>query len=166
MLKIAYLHGLESNNIGPKNDWLQHIAIVYDPQINYHEKHIFQKILLEIKTFDPNLIIGSSMGGFFAYEIAKMLNIKAVLFNPALHSRSMNPDMDGLRSGKNKPATIFILGKSDEIIDPKVTLKINALEKNENVSTKILDHGHGTPFDVFQNEISDFITSNFENKVK
>ena len=163
MLKIAYLHGLESNNIGPKNDWLRQIANVYDPQINYHEKHIFQKIFLEIKNFEPNLIVGSSMGGFFAYEIAKMLNIKAVLFNPALHSRSMNPDINGILSGKNKPTIIFILGKNDEIIDPKVTLKMNALEKNKNVTTKILDHGHGTPFEVFQNEIRNFITLNFEN---
>jgi hypothetical protein len=30
-VKIAYLHGLESNNIGKKNDWLRTVASVYDP---------------------------------------------------------------------------------------------------------------------------------------
>lgn len=143
---------------------MRQIAHVYDPQIDYHETNIFQKLFLEIKRFEPNLLVGSSMGGFFAHEIAKILNIKAVLFNPALHSRSMDPDMNELISGKNRPEMIFILGKTDEIINPNVTMKMIALKKHEHVTTKILAHGHGTPFEVFQNEINGFIVSNFKNQ--
>jgi predicted esterase YcpF (UPF0227 family) len=66
--KIAYLHGLESNNIGIKNDWLRTISDVYDPLIDYRQPNIYQKIKNDLINFKPDLIIGSSMGGFFSYE--------------------------------------------------------------------------------------------------
>ena len=30
-MKIVYLHGLESNNVGPKNDWLKSNYDIFDP---------------------------------------------------------------------------------------------------------------------------------------
>lgn len=161
MIKIAYLHGLESNNLGPKNDWLRQISAVYDPFINYYESHIYQKLHLKIRAFKPDLLIGSSMGGYFAYEMAKNLNIKAVLFNPALHSRSMNPDITGHTSGQFFPKMQFILGANDPIIDSEKTIIILKNQGLQNFETKILDHEHGTPFDLFAQEITCFLDQNF-----
>lgn len=158
-MKIAYLHGLESSNINIKNDWLRTISSdVYDPLINYKKPLIYQKIKIDIIDFKPDLIIGSSMGGFFAYNLSRELDINSILFNPALHSRSFTPDMKGFYKFLHKPKTRFILGKKDDIIDPKTTIK---MMENESYSDFIiLEHGHRTPYDVFKNEILNFETGN------
>jgi hypothetical protein len=36
-VKIAYLHRLESNNLGEKNDWLKSYSELFDPCIDYKE---------------------------------------------------------------------------------------------------------------------------------
>jgi predicted esterase YcpF (UPF0227 family) len=156
-MKIAYLHGLESNNLGPKNDWLHSIYDVFDPYIDYYEVNIYQSLKTKIIEFKPDLIIGSSMGGYFAHEIAKELNISAVLFNPALHSRSFDPDMTGHFLGNNNPNMYLVLGEKDTIIDPILTL--NYIKKNNinNYTYTLLSHEHLTTVDVFKREINFFI---------
>lgn len=154
-MKIAYLHGLESNNVGPKNDWLRTIASdVYDPKIDYRKKGIYQKILKEVKDFAPDIIIGSSMGGYFAYKISKTLSIPALLFNPALHSRSIQPDMTGEKSAWNNPRTHIVFGKKDDVVDPQTTLN---LIDTTRVTHKTLGHGHQTPGKVFIDAVKEFI---------
>lgn len=153
-MKIVYLHGLESNNIGPKNDWLRTVSEVFDPKIDYRQKHIYKTLRDEIKLFQPDLLIGSSMGGYFAFEMAKELNIGAILFNPALHSRSFEPDMKGLETGKHKPYIHTVFGKEDTLINPDKTLVILKNEGFETFST--FEHGHKTPFKVFKNVIKRF----------
>lgn len=153
-MKIAYLHGLESTNIHPKNDWLRTISDVYDPLIDYRQPLIYQTIKNDIIEFKPDLILGSSMGGFFAYNLSRELNINAILFNPALHSRSFTPDMTGFQNLLYKPKTRFVFGEKDDIINVDKTID---MVKNEYSDFVILSHGHRTPYDVFKNEILDFI---------
>lgn len=154
-MKIAYLHGLESNNIGPKNDWLRTVSEVFDPKIDYRQKHIYKTLRDEIKLFQPDLLIGSSMGGYFAFEMAKELNRDAILFNPALHSRSFEPDMTGLETGSHKPHIHTVFGKEDTIINPDKTLDIL---KNEGLETyTTFEHGHKTPFETFKSVIESYI---------
>jgi hypothetical protein len=157
-MKIAYLHGLDSNNLGPKNDWLKSISELVDPHINYREKNIYQTLKSQISIFNPNIIIGSSMGGYFAYEIAKELNIAAILFNPALHSRSYEPDMTGLGIGKYKPSMYFIFGQNDAVINPVNTLNIIENDGYGNENTTLLTHAHDTPLETFKKEITFYIS--------
>jgi uncharacterized protein len=156
-LKIAYLHGLDSNNLGPKNEWLKKIYEVYDPLIDYREKNIYQKIKSQITEFNPDIIIGSSMGGFFAYEIAKEQNIKALLFNPALHSRSFEPDMHGYIEGNFSPSIHFVLGKNDSIINPFKTIEIIINDGYLVDNYSLLNHEHDTSLKLFQSEITNYI---------
>ena len=51
-MKIAYLHGLVANNLGPKNLWLKTICDLYDPQIDYRKKKIYTEIKKEILNFN------------------------------------------------------------------------------------------------------------------
>lgn len=156
-MKFAYLHGLDANNLGPKNIWLKTICELYDPQIDYRKKNIYFEIKNEIHNFNPEIIIGSSMGGFFAYELAKEMNIKALLFNPALHSRSYEPDMNGLKTTKTKPNIFCVFGKNDTIINPEKTITFLKNEGYGNENFKMLTHAHDTPFEVFKNEVSLFM---------
>jgi len=156
-MKIAYLHGLESDNTGPKNDWLRTIASdVYDPLINYKEKGIYKRILDEIREFGPDLILGSSMGGYFASRISKALAIPAVLFNPALHSRSFEPDTKGSGGEWHNPKTLVVFGSKDDLISPEKTLELLDTSK---VKTEFYDHGHRTPTKVFKDSVRKFAKS-------
>ena len=158
-LKTAYLHGLESNNIGAKNEWLRTFSDVYDPLINYWQKNIYLDIKNTLVKYNPDLIIGSSMGGFFAYNLAQELNIPAVLFNPAIHSRSFTPDLNGLEKCNFKPPIHFVFGEADDLIDPKTSIEIiakNGYTKNNYI---VLPHGHRTPYEVFVREISEFVSN-------
>ncbi len=156
-MKITYLHGLESNNISPKNDWLKSISDLFDPYIDYRENNIYQSLKSKIIAFQPNIIIGSSMGGYFAYNLAKELNIKAILFNPALHSRSFQPVTTGLENGRFNPFMQIILGKNDSVINPIKTLDFIKNEGYKNYDYSIFNHGHNTSFELFKSEIESFI---------
>lgn len=157
MIKIAYLHGLGANNLSPKNDWLKSFSNVFDPQIDYHEKNIYKNLKSQILDFSPKIIIGSSMGGYFAYKIARELNINAILFNPALHSRSMEPDIFGFENEKFQPIIYFVFGKNDTVINPRKTIDIIENEGYSSENYKIYNHEHDTPLEIFKEEISHFI---------
>ena len=160
-MKITYLHGLESNNLGIKNDWLKTYSELFDPYINYKESKVYQSLKKQIADFKTDIIIGSSMGGFFGYEIAKELNINAILFNPALHSRSMTPDMTGYQKGQYKPIIYFVFGQNDEVINPTDTIKLINNDEYKEKDYIILNHGHQTPYEIFKQEIINFTENKY-----
>ena len=117
-MKIAYLHGLESSidSSSLKIIWLNdNFSHVYTPSINYHNTNSFTNILTQIKKHKPDYIVGSSMGGYFAYLIGATLGIPTILFNPAVIGRSFDPIVDD----SNLKETIHnvFLGKTDEVIN-------------------------------------------------
>lgn len=147
-MKVAYLHGLESNGIGPKNDFLKKtFSKVYDPIIDYRDtENVWDTIYNDILKFRPDYIIGSSMGGWFAYNIGKKLGVPTLLFNPALHTRSINPNVD--TSGSKYPKHTLVLGSFDKVIDPVKTERLvkDSLTKI-NINREPI--GHRTPVNIF-----------------
>ena len=147
-MKIVILHGLESVSDCDKVKWLREQGHeVLNPKMIYASKYMYDNVLTDIKEFDPELIIGSSMGGYFAYEICKELNIPGLLFNPALHSRPHEPVISDTDK-PYAPTMHVILGKDDDVIDHKLTRKylwnnynnyyINEYEFGHRVSVDIL----------------------------
>ena len=122
-MKVWYLHGLESAPGGPKVDFLNEVADdVYAPAMDYTSHKAFGELYREItKKGKPDLIIGSSMGGYFADAIASHFGIKTILFNPALHSRSIDYNF---RYGKEGYKRTIVLGKDDTVILPERTKEI------------------------------------------
>lgn len=117
-MKIAYLHGLESSidSSSLKIIWLkENFDQIYAPTIKYHNKESFTSIIAHIKKHKPDYIVGSSMGGYFAYLIGATLEIPTILFNPAVIGRSFDPVVDD----SNLKETIHnvFLGKTDEVIN-------------------------------------------------
>ena len=117
-MKIAYLHGLESS-IDPsslKIIWLkENFDQIYTPTINYNNKESFNNIITHIKKQNPDYIVGSSMGGYFAYLIGATLGITTILFNPAVIGRSFDPVVDDSKI-KETTHNVF-LGKTDDLIN-------------------------------------------------
>ena len=149
MKKIVYLHGLESKAGGPKVDFLATKGMVYAPEMDYETLDLEE---LMGKIGKPDIIIGSSMGGYIADILGSQLGIDVLLFNPALHSRSIEFDFDGGTGygNKNYKRTI-ILGTEDDIINPEVTKKLWPVYDNSAKFEEIEGMGHRTSLDVFVN---------------
>lgn len=145
-MNVWYLHGLESSVGGPKVDFLKSVADrVFAPKMVYSNPNMF-KALLECARIDkPDLIIGSSMGGYFADALGSHLDVEVLLFNPALHSRTIEPE--GVTYGETNWKRNFVVGTEDDVIDPKATRVFKDLAKSW---TEVEGMGHRTSLTVFK----------------
>ena len=150
MKKVLYLHGLESKQGGDKVDFLASECAVYAPAIDYRVEDLHGKVHNIVSNFKPDLIVGSSMGGYVAHELAKAFNLPAILLNPALHSRSFEPDLDTFILSFDTSfheRQIVLLGKNDGVIDPELTKTILGDDKRFVIEEG--EHAHRTPLDIF-----------------
>ena len=150
-MKVAYLHGLESPNYGPKVDWLNDKFDTYVPKIDYRNEDAFENVLFGCRNAD--LIVGSSMGGYFAYLIGQHLSVPTLLFNPAVVSRTFDPVVE--LSNRNGTKNKVYLGKNDNVIKGS---KIKKYFSNEGVGSfryTTYDGGHRVPDEVFISAISE-----------
>ena len=149
-MNVWYLHGLESKAGGPKVDFLRKVSDkVFAPEIKYTNPNTFDVLLNLAKEDKPDLIIGSSMGGYYADAIASHFGINVLLFNPALHSRPIDTK---LPYGDNFGRKFTVLGMEDKVIDYKVSLDLIRKDKAFNASTDsilLVPMGHRTPLNKF-----------------
>lgn len=159
-MKITYLHGLESK-IDPKSEkiiWLNtNFELVYTPSINYRDDDTFNSLLTKIRVQKPNYIVGSSMGGYFAYLIGNTLEIDTILFNPAMINRPFDP--------KVKPTVLLgathqvFLGKDDTVVNG---LKVKSYLNRSGVGKFNFEEyqgGHRVPAHIFINSIKNKVTN-------
>jgi predicted esterase YcpF (UPF0227 family) len=148
---VVYFHGLESNAGGPKYKILKDTyGQVYSPQMDYAgNPNLFNQVYDNLKNQKIRIIIGSSMGGYFAYYLGKKLGCDTILFNPALPYRTtFNPTVD--TSGKRTSFSNVIIGKRDNIILPEDTLEwLTKNEKSSNYAIDYEENGHQTPVNIF-----------------
>lgn len=148
---IAYFHGLESSAGGQKVKFLNDVyGDVYAPAMEYSKNNsLFDQVYTHLKNSRTELIIGSSMGGWFSYWLGKKLGVDTILFNPALPYRtSFEPYVD--KSGNKRSFHHIVLGNQDTVIDPADTVKW--LTENEKVSSYRIDYenyAHRTPLNSF-----------------
>ena len=151
MKKVVYLHGLESKVNCKKVKYLRSIGFeVLNPRMDYEDPNCFVNTQYKIQEFQPDLIIGSSMGGYFAWFMGKYFETPVLLLNPALHSRSFDPVIDNW--GCELESKVYLItGKNDDVIDPNQTVEwltnYDCLDFNPN-NHIIGNHGHRTPVDM------------------
>ena len=157
MKKVLYLHGLESNQGGPKVDFLANEFIVHAPKMDYKDPDLNIKMFFTMQDLKPDLIIGSSMGGYVADILAEKYGIPAILFNPALHNRSFDPAIEYPIEGEQaelQERKVVVLGKNDEVIPPYIT-KI-MLKNNFNYKIVLEEMGHQVPLPIFIDTINKY----------
>ena len=147
MKKIVYLHGLESEPGGTKVSFLAEKGMVYAPAIDYKTLDLNEFIFT---LGMPDLIIGSSMGGYVADIIGSQLGVDVLLFNPALHNRTLIREFNEDYGSELYKRTI-VLGTEDKVINPELTKKLWSVKGNEAIHDEIEGMGHRTPLDVFIN---------------
>lgn len=149
MKKILYLHGLESKQGGKKVDFLTSKFITHAPSIDYRDENLEERLLGIMRDFNPDIIIGSSMGGYVGYLLSGIFDKECILFNPALHSRPFDPELK-LRvvKGNHPKNPNLILGMDDEVINYRETL--DYLDENEvRANIRIRKMSHRTPLNIF-----------------
>ena len=153
MKKILYLHGLESGQGGPKVDFLAKKTLVHAPELDYTRKDIFPFLISAIEEFQPDVIMGSSMGGYSAFILGALYKLPVVAFNPALHSRTLEPNFPKFVKNHIPDDMHIIIGEQDTVVDGSKTLdylKDHIKDKYMNTQIHhIKDMGHRVPLDVF-----------------
>ena len=146
-MRVAFFHGLESSHKSDKNSALAaEFDFVYDPPMDYKDSHLFERTLKAVKENNIDLLIGSSMGGYFAYCISTLTGIPTLLFNPTFVNRSMEPVT---HSGNIKSNHTVVLGSKDDVIDP-VQSRIWMTRKGVGrFDINWESNGHRTPIDIF-----------------
>ena len=145
-MNVWYLHGLESSVGGPKVEFLcENADKVFAPDMKYNHPWMFSSLLKMAKHIKPDLIIGSSMGGYFADALGSHIGTEVLLFNPALHSRSMEPE--GVTYGETNWERNFVVGTEDDVVDPKATRVYKDLAKSW---TEVEGMGHRTDLKTFK----------------
>jgi len=158
-MKVAFFHGLESPHRSKKNnvlDKLFYAKDVYAPAMDYKNPELYSIVLKHLEQHPVDLLIGSSMGGYFAHNLSTLVNVPTLLFNPAFHSRSFEPEH--IVSGQYRPLQIIVLGKNDTVVDPlKTTAYILQKEYDFPTGIAIENIEHRTPSDIFEKHVSRYI---------
>ena len=154
-MRVLYLHGLGSPSNGPKVEWLREEGHNVDsPDIDYTDDRSYEDIVKLTKHEKYDIIIGSSMGGWFAWNLGKELGTPVLLLNPALHSRSVNPTIGSWVGEDILPSKIYLaIGLEDDVIDPKKTMEW--LDENGKMDWDLKnavggEYGHRTSKHQFQ----------------
>ena len=161
MKRIFFIHGLESSNKSSKVDWMQSKGFdVLAPSMDYATNDsLFYQTLEKVLEFQPHLIVGSSMGGYFAYHIGSHYSTTLLLLNPALISRSFEPII--VPDGTEKSKIWALLGEQDDLISP--IQNFNILQ-SIGATIRMGKHGHRTPIEAFQGVFDELIKTTLYTK--
>ncbi len=159
-MNILYLHGLNGSLKPEKRNILEAYGTVIAPSIDYQNNSNAISWLYDSyadKSID--VVIGSSMGGFAGFHLSKLMQIPALLFNPALAARSVEQQTP-ITPSNNRNNISMVLGAKDTVIDPKGTLAFlgNTLSQKQRYKLTILPNlEHRIPVAVFEEAVDLFM---------
>lgn len=89
-MNIIYLHGFQSNSLSAKGQLLQQYCEqktnfqVHLPDLNVPPLQALQAMSTLIQRLEHPVLVGSSLGGFYAMQLVVQHALPAVLINPAM----------------------------------------------------------------------------------
>ena len=93
---LLYIHGLNSSALSKKATQL--IALMQSlglsdqlrvPELHHHPRHAMAQLEAAIAELGRPLLVGSSLGGYYATHLAQRHGLKAVLINPAVNPHQL-----------------------------------------------------------------------------
>lgn len=152
-MKILYIHGYNGAPNGPKLDMLRKKyrgATITAPLHDSIPDHVFKLLDEIVSDFDmcDDVIIGNSLGGFWASFFAIRYGVPALLINPVVApSQSLNrigcsfaedyvEYEKMVKTGKLVPRSV-LLARNDEVLDYRDALKYFACD----CEVKVLELG-------------------------
>ncbi|NIE96401.1 alpha/beta fold hydrolase [Acinetobacter sp. Tr-809] len=103
-MQIIYLHGFRSSPMSIKGQQLQQYCAQHDairvhlPDLNQSPNQVLQQLsqLIENLSQDKVVLVGSSLGGFYATYLVAKYGCAAVLINPAMRPWQLFEDLFGI----------------------------------------------------------------------
>ncbi|OTG64256.1 YqiA/YcfP family alpha/beta fold hydrolase [Acinetobacter silvestris] len=89
-MNIIYLHGFQSNAFSIKGQQLKNYCgqhstyTIHLPDLNMPPQQVIDNISNLIEQLDDVVLVGSSLGGFYATQLVAKYGVPAVLINPAM----------------------------------------------------------------------------------
>ena len=87
-MNIIYLHGFQSSTLSIKGQFIQAFCQnqhhVHLPDLNMPPEQVLAHVSEMIECLDQVVLIGSSLGGFYATQLVAKHAVPAVLINPAM----------------------------------------------------------------------------------
>ena len=182
MSKILYLHGFASCGEGNKSDLLKNYFgkdAVVSPDLPFAPLDAVAFIEERVKTSAFDLLVGSSLGGFYATYFAEKYNMKAVLINPSTQPwQTLAPyvgwqkrfcdeevfefksiyleDLKRLRSSVQNGDYLLLLQSKDEVLD------YSKAQSLYNAHRVIVEYGGNHRFENLDDYL--LMIENFKNK--
>ena len=101
-MNIIYLHGFQSSSSSIKGQLLKHYCEAHSgwqvhlPDLNMPPHLALEKLTALIQELDQVVLVGSSLGGFYATQLVAKLAVPAVLINPAMQPWQLFRDLFGV----------------------------------------------------------------------
>jgi len=164
-MRIVYFHGWGGHYNEVKAKILAKFGDeVYFPEIDYsNSRNLIQYYYNELCGNTPQLIVGTSLGGYLGFYVSNLLKCPSLLINPALFLKGgveLRPSTDSM-SHNFKEKEIIFSGKDEEIDVKRCIKSLKELGYDEQI--KIYDHlthqillGDCMFFDVFENCFTEF----------
>jgi len=98
-MNIIYLHGFQSSTLSIKGQYIQAFCQnqhhVHLPDLNMPPEQVLAYVSEMIACLDQVVLIGSSLGGFYATQLVAKHAVPAVLINPAMRPWQLFHDLFG-----------------------------------------------------------------------
>lgn len=101
---ILYIHGFNSSPASQKARQLVAAAVqlgleehVHVPALHHHPRQAMAQLEAAIVTLGKPLLVGSSLGGYYATHLAQRYGLKALLINPAVNPHRLFDGRFGLQ---------------------------------------------------------------------
>jgi len=145
VIKVFYVHGWgsEFDPTSDKVSALSELGEVHGVTVNWADGHrrVFDQLTEEIRTYQPDLLVGTSMGGYGVSHLGTELGIPFVAINPAIRPYETLMDRVGVGTdyyGREYELTwqtvsafpefatggcgLVLLAMDDDVIDARETI--------------------------------------------
>ena len=183
---ILYLHGYDASSQGTKPNILREVCkenrlLIPDLPLDPQECLSLSEDTLKTASNDT-IIIGASLGGFYAYYLASKYKRDCILLNPVikpsdevkkmldeetnldtkkvlLSAVNMFLSLESNLASLNNPSSCFLaLGSDDQIIDPIIAAKYI---REPHIQTYDDDHSLHNSFEKILSDCDDYLAQTF-----
>lgn len=110
--RILYLHGLNSSPASAKAQQLvrlmQQLGLseqLHVPALHHHPRLAIEQLEALVASLERPVLVGSSLGGYYATHLAERHGLKALLINPAVNPHRLFSGALGLQSNYHSGET-------------------------------------------------------------
>ena len=163
MKKALYIHGLASGAKSKSGRLLKQYLTDYEwtlAEVDHHCEDSLSRLAETIETLQPDLVCGTSLGGFYTLCLADKIKGRMVLFNPVLNGREDIRQFVGevryFCKRQNGDKTFVLTDKDCDNMRSPQYVESQIITNRERIYVFYSDHDEVLGFDSCKNYITHF----------